>query len=40
MLDMNIEKIVEFEKEIRQIFVGHTKRKNYFWLSIGALKIM
>ena len=27
---MNIEEIVEFEKEISQLFVGNTKRKNYF----------
>ena len=30
LLDMNIEKIVEFQKEISQFFVGNTKRKNYF----------
>ena len=27
---MNIEEIVEFEKEISQLFVGNTKRKNHF----------
>ena len=30
LLDMNIEEMVEFEKEISQLFVGNTKRKNYF----------
>ena len=27
---MNIEEIVEFGKEISHLFVGNTKRKNYF----------
>ena len=31
---MNIEKIVEFEKEISQSFVGNTKRTKYF-LAVG-----
>ena len=28
--DMNIEEIVALEKEIIKLFVGNTKRKNYF----------
>ena len=30
LLDMNIEEIVALEKEISKLFVGNTKRKNYF----------
>ena len=30
LLDMNIEEIAALEKEISKLFVGNTKRKNYF----------
>ena len=30
LLAMNIEEIVALEKEISKLFVGNTKRKNYF----------